>query len=370
MKLEVKVGVFFIVGLIILAVLTFKISDFTQLILERYEIHAKVKHAAGLQVGDPVAVAGVKVGTVKNLKLETDNVDLTLLIDKTAKIHKDALGVIAWSGLLGARYVDITMGAPASATLKGGDQLPMKEAYRPETLIDKLDVVFASVHDMMTGPSADSFKALPKKIDTALTSLTSVTEDLRSGKGTLGKLLTSDETQVKLEAAFKSVQEAADQVRDIAKKNSENIDKTISSLGDVGPQIKDAVANLNSILKDAKEGKGPFMKLLTDEKMATDLQDTITSLKAFSDKLQSGEGVIGRLSTDKALADDVAVALKNLKDVSDRLGKGEGTLGKLLTDEQGYQDFQKLMAEARDLLRSIKEQIPVGAFGSAISGAF
>ncbi len=370
MRAETKAGVFFIVGLAVLAVLTFKISDFSSLYSARYELHAKVQHGAGLQNGDTVSVAGVKVGVVKGLKLEPGDVDLTLLIDKQNHIHRDSVGVIAWQGLLGARYVDITMGKPEAPYLKAGETLAMKEAFRTETLVDKFDTIFSELHDTITGPSAEGFKTLPAKIDKALTSITEVTDDLRSGKGTLGKLLTSDETKDKLETAFKSVQEAADQVRDTINKNSANIDKAAASLGDVGPQLKEAIDNLNSIVKDVKEGKGTLAKLLNDEKMATDLQSTIDNLKSFADGLQSGKGLMGRLSNDKQLADDVTTAINNLKDISQKLQAGQGTLGKLLTDEGAYKQFDGLLSEARDLLRTLKEQIPVGAFGSAIGSAF
>jgi phospholipid/cholesterol/gamma-HCH transport system substrate-binding protein len=329
-----------------------------------------VKHAGGLQVGDRVAVAGVNVGIVKGMQLREGAVEIAFLVDQKQRIYRDAWATVAWSGLLGTRYVDITMGTPQAGVLKPGDTLAMTEAYTPELLLDKMDGALSDVRNLLAEKAVESFKALPEKLDKALSSITALTDDARSPKSTIGKLLSSDEVYQKLTDATENMRLASEEVLRIAKNNSANIEKLITNISDAAPQVKETVASLNKIVSQAEQGKGALMKLLTDEKMGQEVEKVLSSLGDFAVQLEQGQGLLKRLATDQKLAADLAEGVESLKKVAVRLEQGEGSVGMFLKDEKAYKEFESLLAEVRDLVRSVKEQIPVGAFGSVISGAF
>ncbi len=76
-------------------------------------------NAAGVNVGTDVRVAGLKVGTVAEQKLDPASyqVDVTLAIDPKLKIPKDSTAAITSEGLLGSTFI---------ALVPGGDPTPLK----------------------------------------------------------------------------------------------------------------------------------------------------------------------------------------------------------------------------------------------------
>ncbi|QHQ34685.1 outer membrane lipid asymmetry maintenance protein MlaD [Algicella marina] len=78
-----------------------------------YELLANFNSAEGISVGTDVRMAGVKVGTVKSLGLNTETyqAETVFNIDETYKIPDDSDVKIASEGLLGGSFVEIAPGA-------------------------------------------------------------------------------------------------------------------------------------------------------------------------------------------------------------------------------------------------------------------
>jgi len=386
MNVETKAGIFFLLALIILGVLTFQVEDLSNLWRETYPLKARVKHAAGLEVGDTVAVAGLAVGKVTDMRLSTEDdwVHIEMSIDRRFAINKGSTGVISWSGLLGGRYVDITRDTESVGYLTPGDELQMREAIRPDEIFGKLQTVVADLSGVISGEQFKGFGDLLPKLDRGLTSLntmvpkieegfagiTRLVKDLREGKGTFTRLLQSDELYNKFNTVADDLKSASGEVSRVVKARSDDLDKIIADLRETSPQLKEAVASLRDLAEKGRKGEGPLMKLLTDKKMAEDLDKAVASLRRFAAQIDTGKGLLKRLVTDEALAKDLEETVANLKRVSESLAKGEGTAGRLMTDPKLYQELKDLVAEARDMLRDIKEQIPVGALGSAVGSVF
>jgi len=70
------------------------------------------------------------------------------------------------------------------------------------------------------------------------------------------------------------------------------------------------------------------------------------------------------------MADDVRDAIKSLRVVAQRLESGDNTLARLTRDKDLYEDVKKLLDDARETLRSVKEQVPVSTFASLLLTSF
>ncbi len=79
---------------------------------ESYDLTASFRSAEGVLVGTDVRLAGVKVGTVTDLRLDTQTfrAETVLSIDSDVEIPDDSSAVIASEGLLGGSFVEIMPG--------------------------------------------------------------------------------------------------------------------------------------------------------------------------------------------------------------------------------------------------------------------
>lgn len=75
-------------------------------------LHANFRSAEGVSVGSDIRLAGVSIGTVRELDLniETYRAEAVFAIDEGVAIPDDSAAVVASEGLLGGTYVEIVPG--------------------------------------------------------------------------------------------------------------------------------------------------------------------------------------------------------------------------------------------------------------------
>lgn len=150
-KLELKVGIFVFVGLIILAIFILSIGGFKTW-SSGYCISVNFTFVNGVKVGAPVRFSGVDVGEVKRVELSfiprenRSNVSLQIWLRNNIKIPVDSSVWVNTLGLLGEKYVEIMPGTnysdclKANQSLTGRDPLPMHQIFnRAESILHNLD---------------------------------------------------------------------------------------------------------------------------------------------------------------------------------------------------------------------------------------
>src|SRR5689334_13248744 len=71
-------------------------------------------NVAGLLAGSPVQVAGVKVGSISGIELEGNRAKVTVAIYKKYTMHADGRAAIRSLGILGDKYIELTLGSGTS----------------------------------------------------------------------------------------------------------------------------------------------------------------------------------------------------------------------------------------------------------------
>jgi len=150
-KLELKVGIFVFVGLIILAIFILSIGGFKTW-SSGYRVSINFNFVNGVKVGAPVRFSGVDVGEVKRVELSflpqenRSNVSLQIWLRNNIKIPADSSVWVNTLGLLGEKYVEIMPGTnysdclKANQSLTGRDPLPMHQIFnRAESILHNLD---------------------------------------------------------------------------------------------------------------------------------------------------------------------------------------------------------------------------------------
>ena len=159
---QIGTGLFILLGFAALAYLatqTTSLANYSQ--GESYSIKARFTNIGQLKLRAPVKVAGVRVGSVADIKLEPDKLDalVTLSLDKRYdKIPDDSAAAVFTSGLLGDQYVAIQPGGSPDA-LKDGDELVLTQsALQLEDLIGKFLVSGSSSGKPADGGKSDGDK--------------------------------------------------------------------------------------------------------------------------------------------------------------------------------------------------------------------
>ncbi len=322
--------------------------------------------ARGLKDGDPVFVAGRDSGTVRDVELRLDKpvdrrIGVRMEFRGDIQLRRGYVMRIAEYSALGGRVVLIDPGPPTApplppdAELLGQSDPPALESLRDlveenrddfRELIGNLRAVsddLASGKGLLGALVSDS--GMRDEVATALERIGGVAQDLREGKGALGALVSEPETR--------------DQLLSI-------LDATATTLQD-----------FDELARDIREGEGIFGALISDPTMREDfaslldnLDQASASLVDFADEAAEGKGLLGRLVKDSELADQAQRLLDDLAETARRLREGEGSMGRLLADDDAYQELLRALQSLNRQLEDAREAQPVTSFAGMLFGSF
>lgn len=198
---ELRVGLFVLAGLFILALGTFYVTG-AGILGPKYRLTTYLPEVEGLETGAPVRLDGVAIGNVQSIALtphpqdQQHNITLVLRIDKKYQndIRTDSSASLITEGLLGNRYVTISRGLTGSVVPPNG-VVPGKEEAAMKQMVER---------------GADLMQNLGALSD----DLRGIVDDVHKGHGTLGKFMNDpslynhlDSTAGKMDALVTSIQD-------------------------------------------------------------------------------------------------------------------------------------------------------------------
>lgn len=107
---------------------------------EGYEVTAEFGQVDGLVVGSQVTVAGLLVGQVTKLDLDTEGMRpvVTMVLDRSIKLPTDSSARVATDGLLGPKFIKIDPGGDEETIPPGGRIEYVQDAVIVERLLQKI----------------------------------------------------------------------------------------------------------------------------------------------------------------------------------------------------------------------------------------
>jgi phospholipid/cholesterol/gamma-HCH transport system substrate-binding protein len=125
-----------------------------------YDLKAKFDRIDGLTVGSDVRMAGVKVGSVSNTRLDPESylAVVTLSVQDSVKLPKDSSAEVTSDGLLGGKFLSLTPGGDTAMLPPGGTITITQSSVSLEQLLGKF--IF-SVTSMVNAVKPDQ-PAAPK----------------------------------------------------------------------------------------------------------------------------------------------------------------------------------------------------------------
>ena len=155
---QLVVGIFAILGIVALAILSLSLGKITLLPKPGYTLYASFDNISGLKTGDQVQLAGVQVGKVMRIGLRDLRARIAIRVDDGVPIDKDAIASIKTSGIIGDKYITIQLG-PSDRLLKDGDTIRhTQDAFVLEDAIGQLINSSGAGGESAKGKSSSSEK--------------------------------------------------------------------------------------------------------------------------------------------------------------------------------------------------------------------
>ena len=327
-RYEVRVGFLILFALVTLAATVIFLGRQRGFLRPRYHLRTLMERVNGLQEGAPVRLAGVDVGTVTQVEFSSDldnpRIEVTMEIDYTAKkyIRKDSRAHIGTLGLLGDKFIGITMGSSDQPELEDWDYIQSTSPVDVEKLIDEGVDVFNTLRK-----SSQKFHDLTLYANR-------IASKIDRGEGTLGLLV-----------------------------NDPRMYFDLSKL----------VAMVAALTSDVESGTGTAALLLRDPQLYWNLNNLLRSSTLLADSLRAGSGTAGRFVQDPTLYEGATRLLasvdsltRSLNELVAKLQNERGTIARLSRDDSLYVRLVKAITSldslATDLRKNPKRYINVRIF--------
>jgi phospholipid/cholesterol/gamma-HCH transport system substrate-binding protein len=338
---SVRAGLFVVAGGVIIIVIILALGERSRLFTRHYSLTAIFQNAGGLIPSAPVRLAGVNVGTVRRIRIVRNGeakVQLSLSLGREyqSDIRDDSVATIRSMGLLGEKYVEITLGSENArmlendATIKSEDTVDYYQIAGEATeTFRQANEIAREIKDVL---SQLNKAALVKNLDATAQTLSQILANAEKGPSLLHSLVYDPELPKALDdlrAACKSLRDTTDKV---------------------------------------ESGKGGLGELVHGDKLSkalADFADAVDSAKAVLKEVEKGEGAVHAVIYDKAerqSLDQLSAAIEKLNAAMSDIRNGKGSLGLLIADPSVWESLQRLLSSANEssvlkffIQRSLKE---------------
>lgn len=298
---NVKLGVFVLAGLLIMIFSLYMIGKDTNMFGSNYTLKVRFDNVHGLTSGNNVRYSGIQVGTVKRVKILSDTlIEVSMLIDTKMKhyIHKNDIVSMSTDGLMGNRILNITPAKDGSPLAENGDLLITKKSVSTDDMLETLDKTNKNIRDIsqelkMTILKINNSSALWKLLseetlpdnlrassisirraaanaDGMVQDLHAIINDIQSGKGSLGAILTDTAIAYNLNEAVLRIQQVGNHADELA-----------NELADFTRGLKN----------DVNSGKGPAHAILKDSTLVIKLNNSLSNIEkgteAFNQNMEA-----------------------------------------------------------------------------------
>ena len=326
---EAIVGLFMIAVLGLLVYFTIVISG-VDVLKGRQKVIAKVafESVGGLKDHDSVMYRGTKVGGVEGIEVTPSNLVVSIEIDQSVVLRESYSISVCSLSMLGGQFLMIEEGE--------GEQVAIDDGIlRGDTPTDWMRDVARIAKNLKDLTESVSVNNIITNVEETTASVRTIMERIERGEGTVGKLLSANES-------------------------------TYNDITNAVSDAKTMLANAAEISERIKSGEGTVGKLLSsDASLYQDLKDSVAAFKNACNQVKMPENM------EKDVAEIMEGGKKlveNLGEVSERLKNGEGTLGKLAAESQMYDELQGLIKDVRQVLDNYRDTTPISTFGSLIMG--
>jgi phospholipid/cholesterol/gamma-HCH transport system substrate-binding protein len=321
---EAKVGLFFVIAAAIFVYVWFNVLDFGK--KEGFILKARFKSAEGLVNGAQVQIAGIRVGTVKDIIFDPESGKAVALLEINDSyrnvIPEDSRIALKTKGLLGDRYVVIEPGRPNVRKLKPGEEIAqVVEPYDPEKLVENVGIM---------------------------------TQDLQILARDARKVLIDEKGSDRIASVLKNSDDVFKNLNDLIRGNKEKINSTIDNTHDATKRIDDIVARNQEKINRTLES---FNKSSKD-------------LEVVTGDVRGGRGTLGKMVVDETLYRDASALVRDLRNVTNSVQRGPGAVSRLINDPEIYFEARRAIRNMSKTAEDISEATPISTLAIILGSVF
>jgi phospholipid/cholesterol/gamma-HCH transport system substrate-binding protein len=360
---QVRVGIFVFFTLVTFMAAIFLLGSRTQYFQPQYTLKAVFSNVGYLLEGAGVYLAGVQVGRVGEIRFFEDiaaqkvSVSLRIARDYQERIRQDSVAVITSSGLLGDKYIDITLGSESEPELLDGMFIRTREPADYGQLMQQGEEVLKNTIEITSalGALTSGFRSsqAPMAVADLLTSLAHTAKAIESGDGLIHALI----YQQGNERIFADLAAATAALRDTLTGIKEGKGFLQTLLTDPNPEVvaqfSKLLASVHKLLQDIERGQGVLHALIYDKqggKAIKDFAGAASHTNELLAKLQRQDGLLASLLNDpkqKQVLIDLAHIMRDSRQIVADIAAGRGTVGGFITDPTLYENLTALLEGAR-----------------------
>ena len=360
---QIRVGIFVFFTLVTFMAAIFLLGSRTQYFQPQYSVKAVFSNVGYLLEGAGVYLAGVQVGRVGGIRFFEDLaaqkvlVSLKIARDYQDRIRQNSVAVITSSGLLGDKYIDITLGNESEPVLFGDMFIRTREPADYSQLIRQGEEVLKNTIEITSAMAAltSGFRSsqAPMAVADLLSSLAQIAKAIETGDGLIHTLIYEKGN----EQIFADVAAATAALRDTLTGIREGKGFIPTLLTDPNPevvvQLTKLLASAQKLLQDIEKGQGVLHALIYDKqggKAVKDLAGAADNMNELLATLQGGDSLVASLLNDpkqKQVLVDLAQIMHDFRQVSADIAAGRGTVGGFIKDPTLYENLTSLLEGAR-----------------------
>ena len=328
MKLEAKIGLFVVLALSALFILSTQVTSISKFNNKYYYVHLHVKDATGLNQGSKVLMNGVGIGEISTLALDKKGVDITLAISLGVEIAKDSTAEVVQESVLGAKQINLKAGVE-SALLKDGEEVEQTKVYATfDKTSDSMNDAARELQLLMKDLREVLNNEHKEKLREMITSFNNVGHSLD------GMLV---ENRDALRISLNNMKEFTSDFKVTAQVINETLPSIMGRLNNVAVRLDDITANLEHKLPVAVD---KFIKIednvttLIDENREA-LNNTLTSADSFFDSGHEAFDKVDSMLSNFTVS-ELQVGLNTQYLVRDGYAKSRATFAYLPNPETYY----------------------------------
>jgi len=304
MSREARVGIFVLLGLIVLTFFTFRVSKWGLIAEKGYRLTVDFDTASGLEPKSDVKMAGVPVGKVEAIELVGNRARLVLRVQQGIRIPIDSVASIQTQGLLGEKYVEILPGKDLQRNLPAGGQIANTlNPVNLDEMVRKLSAIGDDVKKFTESLSSTFGTEEGKK------ALGDILRDVQATTASLRTVVQGNEARIGRILA--NIDRLSADLSDISAANKEDVRVTIANLRAFSDTLK---TEAPSLVRKLEEMSTRVSEIAGDNR--ENLKESIANLKVASARLDNTLDSAGRVMA--------------------KIDRGEGTLGKLVNDNTAH----------------------------------
>lgn len=291
-RLSLIVGVFAVAALVAAGGVLLSLGTGGGLLRPQYRLVTYFDDVEGLVAGAPVRLAGKDVGTVEFVTFAAFDtsrppVRVVLQVDSSVsdRVRSDSLARIGTIGLLGDKYVSISMGTQKGRVLQDGDELASVSPIDMNTALvrgtEAIDNIASLTHNLNQMVEDFGKSMGGRNVAQATAGLSEIVREIQQGNGLLhgiiydryegGTIQSLQKSTASLEQILGEVQHGKGLIHELVYEPvgaGRSIEELNRSLADTGA----AARRLESVLAKVDEGQGTLGLLVNDPSLYADVQ--------------------------------------------------------------------------------------------------